>query len=126
MEALIHRTGHVVNPTNRTFLVQLLLDNRKEKLKPNMMALIKMKDFSEDAALLVPSVIIKKDLKGSYLYVVQKEEEEEKLVARKTYVETGLSEGGNTMVTKGLKPGLQVVIKGYNLVKNGMRVKIES
>jgi len=125
-ETRIHRTGNVVNPTNRTFLIQLLLDNRGEKLKPNMMALIKMKDFSVDAALLVPSVIIKNDMKGSYLYVVQTKEEEGKLVAKKTYVETGMSEGGNTMITQGLEPGQQVVIKGYNLVKNGMRVKIES
>ncbi len=126
VESLIHRTGNVVNPTNRTFLVQLLLDNREEKLKPNMMALLKMKDFSAAAALVVPSVIIKNDLEGSYLYVVQTKEEEGKLVAKKTYVETGMSEGGNTMITQGLEPGQQVVIKGYNLVKNGMRVKIES
>ena len=126
METRIHRTGNVVNPTNRTFLVQLLLDNREEKLKPNMMALLKMKDFSADAALLVPSVIVKNDLKGSYLYVVQTNEKEGKRVAKKTYVETGMSEGGKTMITRGLEPGQQVVVKGYNLVKNGMRIKIES
>jgi RND family efflux transporter MFP subunit len=124
METVIHRTGQVVNPTNRTFLVQVLLDNKEEKLKPNMMALIKMRDFSDDAALVVPSIIIKNDLEGPYLYVV--ETEKGKLKARKVYVKTGLSSGSRTMIENGLEPDRQVIIKGYNLVKNGTPVKIGS
>ncbi|NIM11919.1 MAG: efflux RND transporter periplasmic adaptor subunit [Candidatus Aminicenantes bacterium] len=124
MEAVIHRTGQVVNPTNRTFLVQVLLDNKEEKLKPNMMALIKMRDFFDEAALVVPSIIIKNDLEGSYLYVV--EPEKGRLKARKVYVKPGLSSGSRTMIESGLEPDQQVIVKGYNLVKNGMLVKIGS
>jgi RND family efflux transporter MFP subunit len=132
LETAIHRTGHVVNAANRTFLVQLLLDNREEKLKPNMLAVIKMKDFSENTALVVPSIIIKNDLKGPYLYVVEKEEKKEAQktekewipTARKVYVAPGRSEGSNTMILNGLRTGQQVIVKGYNLVKNGMQVKI--
>ena len=29
------------------------------------------------------------------------------------------------MITQGLTPGQQVIIKGYNLVKNGMEVEVE-
>jgi len=126
VNAVIHRTGHVVKSQNRTFLVQLLLDNKDEKLKPNMLGLIKMKDFSVDSALAVPSIIIKNDLKGPYLYVVETEEKQGKLLARKIYVEPGMSEGSNTMITQGLEPGQQVIVKGYNLVKNGTEIKIGS
>ena len=125
-DAAIYRTGNVVKSKNRTFLVQLLLENKEEKLKPNMMALIKMKDIALDSALVVPSIIIKNDLKGSYLYVIDTQEKKGKTVARKTYVEPGISQGSDTLVTQGLEPGQQVIIKGYNLVKNGMEVKIKS
>jgi multidrug efflux pump subunit AcrA (membrane-fusion protein) len=83
-----------------------------------------MKDFSADSALVVPSIIIKNDLKGYYLYVTEKQEEE-KLVARKIYVTPGMSEGSRTMINQGLAPGQQVIINGYNLVKNGMEVEVE-
>jgi membrane fusion protein, multidrug efflux system len=124
MEAEIHRTGNVIKIQNRTFQVQLLLDNPGEKLKPNIIAIIKMMDYSEDYALLVPSIIIKNDLTGSYLYVAEKDEKSDKTVAKKIYVTPGMSEGSSTLVNKGLKTGQQVIVKGYNLVKNGMTVQI--
>ncbi len=123
VDSIVHRTGHVVKAQNRTFLVQVLLDNSDERLKPNIVALLKMKDFSAENALVVPSIIIKNDLQGSYLYVVERNKG--KNLARKTYVTPGVSEGSNTMVTKGLKPGEQVIVEGYNLVKNGQEVVVD-
>jgi membrane fusion protein (multidrug efflux system) len=123
LEGHIHRIGQVVKSQNRTFLVQVLLDNADEKLKPNMVAVLKIRDFSAEAALVVPSIIIKNDLQGSYLYVVEEEEGQRK--ARKTYVTPGISQGSHTMVTTGLEPGWQVIIQGYNLVKSGSDVKVE-
>lgn len=124
IETRIYRIGHVIKTKNRTFLVQLLLDNMEEKLKPNMVAVIKMKDFYSESALVVPSIIIKNDLKGTYLYVAETQKQG-KLVARKTYVAPGMSEGSSTMIDQGVEPGQQVIVKGYNLVKNGMDVEIE-
>ncbi|MCP4155233.1 MAG: efflux RND transporter periplasmic adaptor subunit [bacterium] len=124
IEAAILRTGNVVKKENRTFLVQLLLDNKEEKLKPNMLALIRIKDFSAASALVVPAIIIKNDLKGTYLYVVDKEGA--KTIARKVYITTGMSDSGNTLINEGLKAGQQVVVEGYSLVKNGMEINTGS
>jgi RND family efflux transporter MFP subunit len=123
MDSVIYRTGQVVRKENRTFLVQLKLDNPEEKLKPNILAIIKMKDYTSGAAMVVPSIIIKNDLEGAYVYIVEKDDKGAE-VARKVYVKTGMSEGSNTMVTEGVKPGHKVIVEGYNLVKNGMAVQV--
>ncbi|MCK5055989.1 MAG: efflux RND transporter periplasmic adaptor subunit [Candidatus Aminicenantes bacterium] len=123
INASILRVANVVNPQNRTFQIKIKINNENEKLKPNIIAVIKIKDFSAESAFVVPSIIIKKDFKGTYLYVVERGDV--KLTARKIHVETGMSEKGNTMITKGLEPGLEVITGGYNLVKNGVGIKLK-
>jgi RND family efflux transporter MFP subunit len=121
MEVPVHRTGNVINLGNRTFPVELRIDNVNAKLKPNILALITFLDYSKEQALIVPSIIVKKDLKGDYIYVVRKNSEVP--VAKKVYVTTGMSYNDETMIVTGLNPGDQVIIKGYNLVTDGTEVK---
>ena len=64
MEAAISRIGQVVSARNRTVLVQAILDNRREKLKPNMMATLRCRDFYDPAALVVPAIVVKNDQEG--------------------------------------------------------------
>jgi membrane fusion protein (multidrug efflux system) len=123
IEASISRIGQVVSAKNRTVLMQAVLDNRQEKMKPNMMVTLRCRDFSAPAALVVPAIVVKNDLAGTYLYTV--EGEGAAVVARKLYVTTGLTEGNRTMVVAGLAPGQQVIVSGYNLVKNGMPVTVQ-
>jgi len=124
MEAPIHRKGNVINPNNRTFTVQLKLKNPDRMLKPNILSVVHINDFSADSALVVPSGLIKQDITGYYVYIVR--EHNGKSIVSKTYVEPGKSYQGETMVTHGLKAGQQVVVKGYNQVADGTEVNIQS
>ncbi len=120
LEAVISRIGQVVSARNRTVLVQAVLDNPQEKMKPNMMATLRCRDFYAPAALVVPAIVVKNDMAGTYLYTV--EPEGGRAVARKVYVTTGLTEGNRTMVVAGLTAGQKVIVSGYNLVRNGLPV----
>lgn len=122
METPIHRVGNVINPQNRSFTIQLKINNRQEQLKPNVLAVIKINDFSTDQALVVPTIILKQDIKGTYMYVVAKDEEG--YHAKKVYVETGISYQDKSIITKGLKPGQKIITKGYNLVSDGSKIKM--
>lgn len=119
----IHRTGNTINPQNRTFEVQILLDNRGKQLKPNMIAILKLKDLAVKQALVVPSIIIKNDMQGAYLYVAVQEADQ--WLARKTYVKPGMSESSLTMIEEGLQPGQRVITGGYNLVKKGAKITVQ-
>jgi RND family efflux transporter MFP subunit len=123
LEASISRIGQVVSAKNRTVLVQVILDNPQEKMKPNMMVNLRCRDFFSTAALVVPAIVVKNDLGGNYLYTVEQENGQD--VARKLYVSTGLTEGNRTMIVGGLVAGQRMIVNGYNLVKNGMPVTVE-
>jgi RND family efflux transporter MFP subunit len=122
MKAAISRTTNVINPQNRTFNIQIKLDNKNEQLKPNIIAIVKITDFSSDAAIVVPSIIIKQDSNGSYLYIAK--EENGTTVAKKVYVTTGLSYNDNTIIEKGLKVGDKAIAAGYNLITEKEKIQI--
>ena len=120
IKSKIHRIGNVINPENRTVEIQMMVKNQKEIFKPNNLVVIKLVDFFTDQALLIPSIVIKKDMKGEYIYIAAQEKNQ--WIAKKTYITTGLSEGNTTMVKSGLSPGQRVIVKGYNLVKNNLAI----
>lgn len=123
VEAPIQTIGNVINPGNRSFAVEVNVPNEDGFLKPNGIATIRLKDFEADSALVVPAIAIGKDAKGDFIYTVSAEGSEEH--ANKTYITTGRSSGGNTMVLEGLNVGDKVVVKGFNEVANGDLVRIQ-
>jgi RND family efflux transporter MFP subunit len=118
----IVRISKVIASLSRTFEIEMMIDNPDEKIKPNMVSTISINDFSSNEAFVVPSLVIRKDFTGKYVYVVS--EEDKKFIVGKKYVTTGLSYEDNTMITKGLEEGDKVVVKGYHLVSAGVPVKL--
>jgi len=114
----IKRTGNIVHPDNRTFNVEISVDNSSEQLKPNMMARLLINDFSQENALIVPSAVIKKDIVGKFLFI------EDDGIAKKVYVETGKSYMDKTVILNGLESGNNIIISGYNTVSNNAPVEV--
>lgn len=124
MQVPVYRTGNVINPNNRTFNVQLHTNNIEEKLKPNIMASLRIKDFELDSAFVVPSIIVKQDLSKGH-FVFRAVEKNGETVAEKTFVKTGISYQDKTVIEKGLSAGDKVIVNGYNMVSTGTVVKIK-
>ncbi len=118
----IIRVSKVINSDSRTFEIEMEIDNPGEKIKPNVVSTIKVNDFSSDNAFVVPSLAVRKDITGEYVYTV--EHKDNKDVVAKKYVKTGLSYEENTMIPEGLEKGEKVVVKGYHLVSSGVEVKL--
>lgn len=117
MQQKVSRTGNVINKQNRTFTVEVELENPDWKLKPNMIANIEINDYYKADALVVPSILLKKDLNGSYLYVAVEKNGEK--IAQKQYVETGRSFKDETEILKGLNLNSVIITNGYNNVSDG-------
>lgn len=122
IERPVHRTGMVIDPVTRTFTVEVLVDNKDQQLKPNMLSSVRIQDFSTDDALLVPSIVLKEDFSGTFLFRI--DDEAGGPEAEKVYVKTGKTVQDVTRIIEGLQEGDRVVIAGYNLVSDGTPVRI--
>jgi len=123
MHVPVHRIGHVINPENRTFRVQLLIGNTEDRFKPNMMANLSIPVAEEESVYVVPSILVKQDIQGHFVYTAQARNGD--LVAAKTYIERGPDGEGNTLVRAGLQSGMQLIDKGHNQVADGTLLRIE-
>ncbi len=123
MEAVISRMGNVISKQNRTFIVEIKLNNSNNSLKPNMLVNVLFNDYSGADNFVVPSILVKKDLNGRYLYVVAKKGEND--IASKKYIETGKSYKDKTEVVDGLKISDLIITDGYNHVSDGSVVNIK-
>jgi RND family efflux transporter MFP subunit len=124
MKSPITRVGNVLNKQNRTFKVEVTVENPNGMLKPNLLANIEINDYNSDASMIVPSMVIREDLKGSYLYVV--ENNGNQLISKKKYIETGKAYNGSTEVLSGISIGEQVIVDGYSNVSDGSFIEVVS
>lgn len=119
--AKVYRTGDIINPANRTFKVFVKINNKDRKIKPYMIAKIILSDY-EGEDYTIPSIAIKNDRKGKYIFVAN--DKDGKIIAEKRYIETGVNIGNKTIIESGVSQGDRIITDGYNLVNNGMEVKI--
>lgn len=123
LETPIVRASKVINPKSRTFEVELKFNNPNELIKPNMVSTITINDYSKEQAFVIPSLVVKKDISGDYVYLVKNENGQQ--IAEKHPVKLGKSYQDETEVVGGLNEGDKVIVKGYSLVSSGIPVSIK-
>lgn len=122
LKAAVTRLGEVINPQTRTFTLEVELENEGEKLKPNMLTSVRIQDYKNDNALVIPSNILRQDFNGTFLFRVA--EVDGASIAQKVYVKRGITVQDQTMITEGLSAGDLVITKGFNLVSDGTQIRI--
>lgn len=125
-QGVITSVGQVINPNNRTFPVEVTIENNNRMVKPNMLASIIITDLAVDSAIVVPTKLIQQDRLGkTYLFVLDKNKEGND-IARKVYVTTGEREAGNTRILAGLGEGDMIITEGSREVSDGTVVSVKN
>lgn len=122
LEEKVSRVGNVLNKQNRTFMVEVEINNLDGRLKPNLLATIKINDYNAKDAIIVPSLVIREDVIGSYLYVA--EQNEHNWISKKKYVETGRSYMNESEVLSGISDDDLIITDGYGNVSDGTYIEI--
>ena len=126
INAKIRQTGNFINPANRTFKVEIAVPNKDKTIKPNLTARLKLNDYTNEEAILIPQSIISENADGGqYIYILE-EKEGAKAKAKQLIIETGKTQGDQIEILSGLTVDDEIIKEGARSIKDGQTVKIVS
>jgi RND family efflux transporter MFP subunit len=121
----IRQVGNYINPNNRSFKIEIGVPSLNGKVKPNLTAKLKLNDYTNTNALLIPQSIISENAKGEqFIYIVKDKNENDEAITERLIIETGKTQGDLIEVTKNLLAGAEIVMEGARSVTNGQVVKV--
>jgi RND family efflux transporter MFP subunit len=124
IETKVRQSGNFINPTNRTFKVEIDVPNKNKSIKPNLTAKLKINDYTNEKAMLIPQSIISENAKGEqYIYLVNNKKNNEG-IAKRVIITTGKTQGDVIEVLSGLENGAEIILEGARTVKDGQTVKV--
>jgi RND family efflux transporter MFP subunit len=114
--------GSAVDNRSRTFPIEVRVDNRDGRFKPEMSANIRLplRNFAE--AIVVPRDALIRDEGGFVVYVAVPDGDG--WTAEVRPVETGAAEGGRVVIEAGLESGDRVIVLGQHRVSDGDRLNV--
>lgn len=125
IKSQIIQTGNFINPSNRTFRVEVPVENIDKKIKQNLDAKIKINIYSKDDAVVIPLRIVREDASGeNFVYVMNQDVKEGVYITSKTFISLGNKNNTDVEVTEGLKIGDMLVLEGASIVEDSQRVKL--
>ena len=125
IKSQIIQTGNFINPSNRTFRVEVPVENIDKKIKQNLDAKIKINIYSKDQAVVIPLRIVREDASGkNFVYVMNQDVKEGVYITSKTFISLGNKNNTDVEVTEGLKIGDMLVLEGASIVEDSQRVKL--
>lgn len=121
ISAKVSYSSKTIDPMTRTFNVEINLPNDND-LQPNMVAEVKIIDYTKPNAIVVPINSIQQIDGKEIVFIAVKEGD--KLIARKITVTVGKQYNGISEITSGLKEGDNVISIGFQDLTDGQSVKL--
>ena len=121
----VTQTGNFIDPNNRTFRIEIPVDNSDRRIKQNLDAKIKINIYKKDNAVVIPLRIIREDAEGkNYIYLMDEDKKDDVYITRKAIIRIGNKSNTDAEVIEGLNFGEIIVLEGANLVEDVQRVKL--
>jgi membrane fusion protein (multidrug efflux system) len=119
VEGKVSFVGSTVSAANRTMQIEIILPNPDKKLKPEMVAKVKLlREAKKDAILISADIVQLVDRDRSIVYV----ENGGKAVERRLKI--GGRQGNLVEVLEGLNPGDHLIVVGYSKLVGGVPVNV--
>lgn len=118
MKTKLTYVAKAVDPVSRSFQVEVRLGSNS-KLHPNMSCKMKIANYNNSKAILVPVSVIQQTADGEMLYIADGNK------AKSVKIKSGRNSNGMVEVLDGLNAGDRVITEGYEELEDGEPVSVQ-
>ncbi len=121
LEEKVTFASKYINPTNRTFLVEVEIPVKNIIFRANMIAVLRIKDYANPSTIAIPQNFIQTSRdEGQFVFIATRENGRE--VARKRTVIPFITFNGLTEIIEGLNEGDTIITAGYKDLYDGQPI----
>ncbi|TET71333.1 MAG: efflux RND transporter periplasmic adaptor subunit [Candidatus Aminicenantes bacterium] len=120
----VDAVSQVIDPQNRTFQIEMKIPKSEVGIKPNMLSVLTINDYTNDEALIVPLNIVQETGQEQFIFVA--EQINGGWIAQRRSVKTGNSYIDRAEISSGLQEGEYVVTFGYQNLADGQKLAVVS
>lgn len=121
-DSRVSAVSQVIDASNRTFKVEVAVTGAAGPVKPNMLAVVMINDYTNASALVVPANIVQQTGAEKFLFAAV--EENGRWKARKRIVRTGENYADRVEILEGLAAGDRVVTFGFQKIADGQPLSV--
>lgn len=122
----VRQVSNYINPNNRSFDIQVEIPNKDGLVKPNLIATVKVNDYTAEGAITVPENVLQENAAGETIAYLYQPVNDSVGIAKRVLLETGLSYQNHTEVKSGLKKGDTIIKEGAKTLRDGQKVTIKN
>ena len=119
----INSVSQVINPDNRTFSIEIFIPEKEKDIKPNMLSVLTINDYTDINALCVPLNIVQKTGEEEFLFVAK--QKNKKWFAEKRIIKTGKYYNNKIEILSGISPNEYVAVVGYQDLTDGQAIEVK-
>ncbi len=123
-EQPIEAVSKVIDPNNRTFNIELKVPKDIKDIKPNMVAVLTINDYTNTGAIVIPLNAMQKTGDDNQVFVIQKNSS--KTIAERRSVEPGKYSNDKVEIVNGIEPGEEIITFGFTNLSDKQEVMIEN
>jgi RND family efflux transporter MFP subunit len=118
----VRQVANFINPSNRSFGIEVSVPNPDNLLRPNQVAKLKIIDYTINNAIVVPTNVVQEDGAHEKFVFIATQINGKTGIAKKVVVKVGKSSNNVTEILSGLSANDVLVTEGVNGIADGMKL----
>ena len=118
----VRQVANFINPSNRSFGIEVSVPNPDNLLRPNQVAKLKIIDYTINNAIVVPTNVVQEDGEHNKFVFIATNVNGKSGVAKKVLVKVGKSSNNVTEILSGLAANDVIITEGVNNIADGMKL----